>query len=213
MTLPASSLMGEMVRETQMGWPSLRSRTVSKCSIRCPAFRVAMIRSSSAMRSAGMIERDVTAHGLLGGVAEQPLGGGVPALNDAVQRLADDGVLRRLDDRRQQAGGRQPAGISSSKRRRSVTSRKTSTQPTSRPARPGSGRHCRRSGAPCRPWRIRTVWLASPTTTPSRSARVAGFSTGWRVSSLTMRNTASSGWPAPPPASSRSTIRPRRSGR
>ena len=50
-------------------------------------------------------EGDVTPHGLIGGEAEQPLGGGVPASDDAVQRLADDGILRRLDDGRQQAIG------------------------------------------------------------------------------------------------------------
>ena len=50
-------------------------------------------------------EGDVTPHGLLCRIAEDPLGGGVPALDDAVQRLADDGILRRLDDGRQQAIG------------------------------------------------------------------------------------------------------------
>ena len=38
---------------------------------------------------------------------------------------------------------------------------------------------------------IRTVWFAKPDDPPSRSARSAGFSTGWRVSSLTMWNTSS----------------------
>jgi hypothetical protein len=40
---------------------------------------------------------------LFGGISEDPLGGGVPALDDSVQRLADDGIIRRLDDGRQQA--------------------------------------------------------------------------------------------------------------
>ena len=43
---------------------------------------------------------------------------------------------------------------------------------------------------------MRTVWLASPTTVPSRSARSAGFSAGWRVCSLTIRKTVLSGVPA-----------------
>ena len=48
-------------------------------------------------------ERDVAADRLVRGVAEEPLGAGVPAVDDAVERLADDGVVRRLDDRGQQA--------------------------------------------------------------------------------------------------------------
>ena len=57
---------------------------------------------------------------------------------------------------------------------------------------------------------IRTVWFASPTITPSLSARSAGFSTGWRVSSLTMRNTSSKRPARPPPrSSSRQAPRPR----
>ena len=44
---------------------------------------------------------DRPADGLLGRVAEQPLGPGVPDRDDAVERLADDGVLGRLDDGRQ----------------------------------------------------------------------------------------------------------------
>ena len=88
--------------------PSARSRSVSKCSIRLPGFQAAtMMWSSSAIRSGRDDQRDVAADRLLGGVAEQPLGGGVPALNDAVERLADDGVVRRLDDRREQPGGEQ----------------------------------------------------------------------------------------------------------
>ena len=54
-------------------------------------------------------ERDVAADGLCGGVAEEALGGGVPALDDAVERLADDGVVGRFDDRRQQARGQELA--------------------------------------------------------------------------------------------------------
>jgi len=53
-TLPSSSLIGEMVSETQMRRPSFLTRSVTKCSIRLPALRLAMISSSSAMRSGGM---------------------------------------------------------------------------------------------------------------------------------------------------------------
>ncbi len=54
-------------------------------------------------------ERDVATHGLLRGVAEQPLRRGVPALDHAIERLADDGVVGGFDDRRQQAGSAQAA--------------------------------------------------------------------------------------------------------
>ena len=40
------------------------------------------------------------------------------------------------------------------------------------------------------------MWLASPTTVPSRNTLDAGSSTGCRVRSLTMRNTSTSGRPA-----------------
>ena len=55
-------------------------------------------------------EGDVAADRLSGRVAEQPLRGRVPALHDSVQRLADDGVVRGLHDRRQQARRQQLAG-------------------------------------------------------------------------------------------------------
>ena len=42
---------------------------------------------------------------------------------------------------------------------------------------------------------IRTVWLARPTTLPSRSTLVTGSSTSRRVSSLRIGKTAPSGWP------------------
>ena len=42
---------------------------------------------------------------------------------------------------------------------------------------------------------MRTVWFASPTIVPSRKARRAGFSTGWRVRSLTMWKTSGRGRP------------------
>ena len=47
----------------------------------------------------GYDERDGAADGLLGRVAEDPLGAPVPAADDAVQVLAHDGVARALDDR------------------------------------------------------------------------------------------------------------------
>ena len=41
---------------------------------------------------------NVPAHGFHGGITEDSLGGLVPARDHAVQGLADDGVVRRLDD-------------------------------------------------------------------------------------------------------------------
>ena len=58
-TLPASSLIGEIVRETWMRLPSARTRSVSKCSIRSPAFRLAMIRVFLRDSFGGNDQRDV----------------------------------------------------------------------------------------------------------------------------------------------------------
>ena len=50
-------------------------------------------------------ERDVAADDLPGRVAEEALGGGVPARDDAVEVLADDRVVGARDDRRQERLG------------------------------------------------------------------------------------------------------------
>ena len=47
-------------------------------------------------------QRDMAANRVAGGMPEQPLGRGVPALNDALERLADNRVVGRFDDRREQ---------------------------------------------------------------------------------------------------------------
>jgi hypothetical protein len=52
-------------------------------------------------------QRDVPSNGPLGRVAEQALGPGIPALNHAVERLTDNRVVGRLDDRCEKAGGQQ----------------------------------------------------------------------------------------------------------
>ena len=104
MTWPASSLIGEMVSDTRMRWPSLAHPHGLEVFDPLPGLQGGddLVLFGDAVRRND--QGDVTPDGLLGRVAEQPLGGGVPALDDAVQRLADDGVVRRLDDRRQQAG-------------------------------------------------------------------------------------------------------------
>jgi hypothetical protein len=55
-------------------------------------------------------QRDVAAHRLFGGVAEHPFGRRIPTLNSAVKRLADDGVVGRLNDRSEQTGGQELPG-------------------------------------------------------------------------------------------------------
>ena len=69
-----------------------------------------MMWSSSAMRSGWDDERNMAAHSLPGSVTEETLGRSVPALNDAVERLADDGIIRGFDDRREQPSCQQLAG-------------------------------------------------------------------------------------------------------
>ena len=84
---------------------------------------------------------------------------------------------------------------SSSAAFRSLMSRNTSTAPLTLPrARIGAAESSIGRSAPSRA--IRIVWFASPTITPSWSARRAGLSTGSRVVSLTMWNTSVSDRPA-----------------
>jgi len=54
MTLPAKSLIGEIVTDTSISRPSLRTRTVSKCSTRSPRRNRARITGSSLTRSGGI---------------------------------------------------------------------------------------------------------------------------------------------------------------
>ena len=83
----------------------------------------------------------------------------------------------------------------SSARLRSVTSRKTRTAPTGAPALVPDRGALSSIGRSVPSLAMRTVWFASPTIVPSRRARRAGFSTGWRVCSLTMRKTSGRGRP------------------
>src|SRR6185503_6990754 len=56
-------------------------------------------------------ERNVAADRLVAGVAEQTLGGRIPALNGSIQRLADDRIVGRFDDRREEPGALQSDGL------------------------------------------------------------------------------------------------------
>ena len=85
---------------------------------------------------------------------------------------------------------------SRSARRCSVTSRKISTTPIIPPAVSRIGAAQSSIGRSVPSLAIRTVWLPRPTTTPSRSTFSTGFSTGWRVFSLRMVNTAANGCPS-----------------
>ena len=110
---------------------------------------------------------DGLADDLGGGVAQDPLGGLIPARDDAVERLADDGIVGGFDDRCQQ-----PACILGPPQRRlgrasgppgfadrllrgvlALTSWKTRTTPWMRPPSSLMGAACRRWGVSCRPWR------------------------------------------------------------
>ena len=104
------------------------------------------------------------------GVAEQPLGGVVPALDDPVQRLADDGVVGRLHDRRQPAGVRSSARLFPARHAVARSHRGRSARiPRSGPARPGWATRCRRwearrlafESAPC-DWPARPRLRAAP---------------------------------------------------
>ena len=89
---------GETVSEIGISVPSFRWRIVSKCATAWPARMRARTSSSSPWRSAGMIIRIERPDRLGGGVAEHPLRGPVPRRDDAVQILADDGVVGRFDN-------------------------------------------------------------------------------------------------------------------
>ena len=53
--VPAASLIGDTLMDTSMGVPSLRTRTVSKCSTDFPDRMRAMTTCSSLRRSGGMM--------------------------------------------------------------------------------------------------------------------------------------------------------------
>ena len=74
----------------------------------------------------------------------------------------------------------------SSARRRSVTSRNTSTTPSSVPSARRIGAALSSMGVSPPSLRTNTVWLASPTTRPSRITLATGSSESRRVSSFKM---------------------------
>ena len=137
-------------------------------------------------------QRDWLADDLLRPVAEQPLGPCVPGLDDAVEVLGQDGIVGRLNDRRQ---SRQRLSVCFC----SVKSRNTSTTPCTAPSLWRIGAPLSSMGVSRPSLAMRIVWLASPMTVPRRRTFPTGFSTGWRVCSLMMWNTSASGWPSASP--------------
>ena len=195
MTLPSSSLIGEIVSDTTIGRPSLPHALGLEMvdAPPGPQARDDLVLLAEALGRDH--QRDVAADRLLGGVAEQPLGGRVPALDRAVERLADDRVVGRFDDRRELAR-REQSGlllVLELPLRGDVAEDQHAARDAPCSSRIGAALSSIGCSVPSRA--IRIVWLARPTTAPSRSARVAGFSTGWRSCSLTIRNTSSSGRP------------------
>ncbi len=98
---------------------------------------------SPCFRSGGTQKLSVPPDCLFGGVAERRVGAVVPARDHAVERLADDRVVGRLDDRRQlrQPGARlverRDVGRASARRRRASVVRSLGSADASgaRPAR------------------------------------------------------------------------------
>ena len=170
--------------------PSLATRTVSKCSTRSPRRSRARIVVLLVQPLRRDDQGDRPADGLRGRVAEEPLGPGVPRPDDAVERLADDRVLGRLDD------GRQPRlGLLGPLALGDVAEDQDGARPWPRPRR-GSGRRCRRSAVPCRPGRSGPCGSPARRSSPpagrgGRGSRPAGGSR-----SLTMRKTSGRGRPA-----------------
>ena len=73
--------------------PSLRRRTVWKWTILSPRRKRARMFFSSVPTILGDDECNVFSDCLLGGIAEHVLSALIPALNDAIEVLADDGVV------------------------------------------------------------------------------------------------------------------------
>ena len=90
---PEVSRIGETVSEMSIRRPSLATRTVSKCSIGSPRTMRARISLLFIEALRWDQHRDRLPDGFSGGVSEQTLSAFVPGKDDALKRLADDGVL------------------------------------------------------------------------------------------------------------------------
>jgi len=98
---PSLSRIGDTVNEISIRLPSLRWRTrfVVIDGLAAPDAR------QYSRLFVHAIPRDQDGHrladGFLGRIAEHPLGAAIPGLDDAVEILADNGVVGRLDDGRE----------------------------------------------------------------------------------------------------------------
>jgi len=96
MIWPAAFLIGETVRATSMATPSFRMRTVSKWRI-SPFGRLRSPRAPLwPCRREEPVKRLAEHFGF--GVAERPLGAGIPTDDKAVEIFANDGVIGGVDD-------------------------------------------------------------------------------------------------------------------
>ena len=93
MMRPSASLIGDTVSEMGMRRPSLVCRTVSKWSIRCALAEAGEDVKFLGPSIVGNDQKNVLADGLGRRVAEELLRRPVPRGDDAVQRLADDGIV------------------------------------------------------------------------------------------------------------------------
>ena len=97
----------ESARRSSRRRPASRPCAGARCRNARRARRGGCARGPCPLRRGGRVgsHRDGPAHGLGRRIAEQPLGASIPRGDDAVEILADDGVFRRLDDRRQSECG------------------------------------------------------------------------------------------------------------
>ena len=102
MVAPEGDLIGEMLSETSTRLPSLRSRTVSLCSMLSPQPIRRSASCISGSRSSGTISVMFWPTASAARVSEQPLRGRIPAGDGAVERHRDDGVVGGFDRRAEQ---------------------------------------------------------------------------------------------------------------
>ena len=132
---------------------------------------------------------DWPAYNLLGGIAEEPLGAGIPGGNYAVKILAHDRVVGGRDDRPQ-------PGLDYIRLPPLSDVAEDKHHPFDFPSLSLIGAPLSSIGRSVPSLEIKRVWLAKPTTMFSRSTRVTGFSATVRVSSAIIRKTVARGFPA-----------------
>ena len=101
----SASRIAETFSTTSSTTPSFRIRFVSNCSTSSPCRTRSRIPGRSSGRSGGVRSADRAADDLLRGVSVHSLRPEVPGLDRSDEVLADDGVVRGFDDRRELPGG------------------------------------------------------------------------------------------------------------